>query len=180
MMLGWLRRPSTIARSSSVNCCLSASVVGMPPLGMSCQTLRPCRSQCQYQVSGSIFTCLRTGVEAELFDRDDVGIERLVGRCGVEPVGPVALIEHPDLKDWLVIEENSSRARTLADADLAQTRVAADRVEHHIVAAKVDAQTIELRCIRIGRPEHRVGNGHVHTLLGGAARLRHQLGVVEL
>ena len=90
-------------------------------------------------------------VEAHGFGGGDVVYHRLVRRRGVQPVGPVALIEQAVMEVRLVIQKQARHAvLVLFDRELAHGKVAL-----HLILAAGDAEAVELRMLRRPRLEIR-------------------------
>src|SRR5207247_11148707 len=83
-------------------------------------------------------------VHAQLLGKLDVVLQRLVGRRGVKPVRPEALVERAVLEDELVVEEDAGDAFVvLAEGDLAHAEVGLRNVVLVTLTLKVDSQTLQ-------------------------------------
>ena len=97
-------------------------------------------------------------VEAELLRHLDVVPQRLVGRGGVDAVGPKALVEGAELEEELVVEEEAGDPiLVLSERNLAQAEVARDLVHGLAALDEGDLEAVEER--RVGGPELWVRNG---------------------
>ena len=105
---------------------------------MSCQTTIPSRSQWWYHRSGSIFTCLRSTVKPRsAIVSMSWTIAASLGR-GEQAVGPVALVEHADVRERLAVEQQPA----LAHAERAHRGVRRDPVLAHR-----DGDVVEVRVL---------------------------------
>ena len=93
-------------------------------------------------------------IEAHVAHELNVVHHRLVARRGVQPVRPVALIEHAGVKIRLAVEH---KARTPV-AVMSRGDGAHGKVALHPVLAQLRREVIQLRLLR--RPEHGGGDRH--------------------
>ena len=93
-------------------------------------------------------------VKAHVLGRLNVENERLVARCGVHAVGPIALIEQTVVEIRLSVQKQALYALVvLFDGELAHGKVAFDPV-----LAVDDRKVVKLRVLR--RPCLKVGDGN--------------------
>jgi len=85
-------------------------------------------------------------VEAQFLHHVDVIAKRLVGRGGVEPIGPEALIERAVLEIRLIVEHEAGDARRI----FAQRNLPHADVGAHFILISADNERVEER--RFGRP----------------------------
>src|SRR5438270_1786135 len=83
-------------------------------------------------------------VEAELFGRLDVEAKRLIGRRGVETIGPEALIERAGHEDRLAVEKDAVDSLLIfLEGDSALPEIARQLIFGAVVSAKLDFQAVE-------------------------------------
>ena len=113
-------------------------------------------------------------VEAEPSQREEVEAARVLGRGGIQPVGPPPLVEGAELEQRSVVEEQAVDARTVpGDGDLPHPEIAADGV----AARHTHAHSIEEGIAR--RPEPRMGDGERDDALGGRVCGGNRHGAIE-
>ena len=93
-------------------------------------------------------------IEAHRLGGADIVDKRLIRRCGIESVRPVALIKQTVLEVWLVIQEQPRHSVfVLCDGYLAHRKVA-----EHLVLPAAYAEAVELWVLRAPRLKARHGD----------------------
>jgi hypothetical protein len=117
-------------------------------------------------------------VETEFLHGFDVGAEGFVGRCGVEAVGPPALVERTELEVRTIVQQDAGAAVfVLAERDLAHGEVAIDLVDRRARAREGNAQPVERG--RFWRPEARTRNREGERAAGVPRGARHLAPAIE-
>ena len=106
------------------------------------------------------FHMLPDDVEAQLLRMPDIELQRVVGRRGVEAVGPPALIEKAELEKRLAVQKEPIDAGAVAaHRDAAHAEIAVD-----LIVAGADAECIQKRIGR--RPRARIRERDVELTAG--------------
>src|SRR2546421_56992 len=83
-------------------------------------------------------------IEAKLFRCLDVEAKRLIGRRGVETIGPEALIERAGHEDRLAVEKDAVDSLLIfLEGDSALPEIARQLIFGAVVSAKLDFQAVE-------------------------------------